>query len=174
MFIDSFRRLDRDCHPLARLLSPPDLSPLKNIGLVMGLAVSFGEGYADVVYEDGTVPWKTEVLKLAKMRGLSLRDSKGPIEEEEEEEEEKEEKGEGKESVHDVKKEDEGKSVSTETKSYDFPTMVQSPTTGSVPPPPVEAQLTLRQFAAYKKRQGKVGGSYYDLTKRTARWVRCK
>lgn len=79
MFVDCFHRLNRDHHPLARLLSPPELSPFKNPGLVMGLAAGFAESWVVLVCEDESVYWAKELLRLARARGIKLRDAKGPI-----------------------------------------------------------------------------------------------
>lgn len=83
MFVDCFRRLDEENRLFARLLSPPDISPFKNLGLVMGLAIGFADQWDGLVGEDGSAYWRKEVVKMAKTRGITLRDTKGLIEEKE-------------------------------------------------------------------------------------------
>ncbi|CUS10079.1 unnamed protein product [Tuber aestivum] len=78
LFIDCFRELDKET-PIGRWLAPPDKTPLKNLGLVMGLAISAaGCWMGDAESMDF---WSQEIERMAEARGIQLRDCNGPIKE---------------------------------------------------------------------------------------------
>lgn len=76
LFIDCFRELDKET-PIGRWLAPPDKTPLKNVGLIMGLAIgASGCWLGDAESMDF---WSQEIERMAEARGVQLRDCNGPI-----------------------------------------------------------------------------------------------
>jgi len=76
LFIDCFRELDKET-PIGRWLAPPDKTPLKNVGLIMGLAIgASGCWLGDAESMDF---WSQEIERMAEARGIQLRDCNGPI-----------------------------------------------------------------------------------------------
>lgn len=81
MIVDCFHRMEFAQRPLAPLLSKPELTPIKNAELVMGLCLGFGSILRGIM-GDGPSPWEKEIWKIAERRVLELRDTKGRMEKE--------------------------------------------------------------------------------------------
>ncbi|CAZ82943.1 unnamed protein product [Tuber melanosporum] len=78
LFVDCFRELDKET-PIGRWLAPPDKTPLKNLGLIMGLAIgAAGCWMGDAESMDF---WSQEIERMAEARGIQLRNCSGPIKE---------------------------------------------------------------------------------------------
>jgi len=74
MFMDCFSRLER------QYLSQPERNPLKNLGLVMGLAVSVAGDWEETGCDGGSREvWSNQIRRLGKRQGVQLMDSRGPL-----------------------------------------------------------------------------------------------
>ncbi|PUU72394.1 hypothetical protein B9Z19DRAFT_1010293, partial [Tuber borchii] len=79
LFLDCFRELEKET-PTGPWLAAPDNTPLKNLGLIMGLAI----GAAPYQSFDGPDDWPHKIERMAQARGIQLRNCNGPFEEIEE------------------------------------------------------------------------------------------
>ena len=81
LFIDWLGELEKET-PFGRWLAPPDKSPIKNLGLIMGLAIGFAANWRKAPCWTKASNMKLcfqEIKKIAKSRGIQLRDCDGPI-----------------------------------------------------------------------------------------------
>lgn len=80
LFINWLRELEKEI-PIGCWLVPPDKSPLKNLGLIMGFAIGFAARWKRGCW--GTAHRMKlcfrEIKRIAKSRGIQLRDCDGPI-----------------------------------------------------------------------------------------------
>lgn len=81
LFIDWLGELEKETR-FGRLLAPLDKSPLKNLGLIMGLAIGFAARWRKAPCWSKASSMKLcfrEIKRIAKSRGIQLRDCDGPI-----------------------------------------------------------------------------------------------
>lgn len=72
--MDCFSRLER------HYLLQPEKNPLRNLGLVMGLAVSVAGDWEETGCDGGSREvWSNQIRRLGKRQGLQLMDSRGPV-----------------------------------------------------------------------------------------------
>lgn len=67
--------------PIGRWLAPPDKSPLKNLDLIMGLAIGFAACWRKGPFWRKTGNMKLcilEIKKIAESRGIQFKDCDGP------------------------------------------------------------------------------------------------
>lgn len=76
LYLDCFRELEKET-PTGPWLAPPDNTPLKNLGLIMGLAI----GAFPYPRLEGPDDWTQEIKIMAQARGIQLSNCDGPIEE---------------------------------------------------------------------------------------------
>lgn len=79
--IDWLHELKKEI-PIGCWLAPPDKSPLKNLGLIMGLAIGFAARWKKASCWSTARSMKLcfrEIKRIAKSRGIQLRDCDGPI-----------------------------------------------------------------------------------------------